>query len=343
MEIHDTSRLRRSTSISADTRETRAQSARSFAVPLPLRAGVWSKLVSSSGSNLFSGRDPRSSREAAAVRRCLAEPRDARLPGGATPRSVEKIHRDHSDVFSVLGRSVLVRDGRVDVPGGATAVELWELAVGASASMPDVFVDRLLAADTGELAALYDTVQHLDAPHQRFMLGLWIARRVPPPRALCHALPRGSRRRPACRDSTSAVRAYRTDLLAVVSQLRVLEDGRPAPPASPAFWRSVFTQLDRWPDTDWSPVPPEPSVDATWFVETVMLSARPIWEQVATVAFAQRMSPRRGVRSTYPDRRAGIYGGSAVPEISQRWHSGWSEPVSATSASTWRRSPEPVP
>ncbi len=290
MEIHDTSRLRAVYEYLGNTRETRAQNARSFAVPLPLRAGVWSKQVSSGGSNLFSAamRDRRARR---LLYGAASLNRDTRAYLEGRPPLVEKIYRDHSDVFSVLGRSIIVRDGRVEVPGGATAVELWELAVGASTSMPDVFVDRLLAADTGELAALYDTVQHLDAPHQRFMLGSWMAdasRR----RARFVTLYRAARaagRRVAIPHQPFVRTGL--DLLAVVSQLRVLEDGRPAPPASPAFWRSVFTQLDRWPDTDWSPVPPEPSVDATWFVETVMLSARPIWEQLATVAFAQRMSP----------------------------------------------------
>ena len=54
MEIHDTSRLRAVYEYLGNTRETRGPSARSFAVPLPLRAGVWSKQVSSSGSKLFS-------------------------------------------------------------------------------------------------------------------------------------------------------------------------------------------------------------------------------------------------------------------------------------------------
>ena len=180
-------------------------------------------------------------------------------------------------------------DGRVDVPGGATAVELWELVVGAPVSTPDVFVDRLLAADTGEFAALYDAVAHLDVAHQRFVLGLWMADPVKR-RARFVTLYRAARaagRRVAIPHQPFVRTGL--DLFTAVSQLRVLDDGRPAPPLAPAFWRPMVQQLDRWPDTEWSGAPDESTVDATWFVEVVMLSTKSIWEQTAIITFAQRL------------------------------------------------------
>jgi hypothetical protein len=289
MEIHDTARLRSVYDYLSPDRQARAQGGRSFTVPLPLRASVWSKHVSSSGpSDLFAAamKDRRARRllyGAAALNPMTRQYLEGRSA------LVERLHRNHSDVFALLGRSISVRDGRVDVPGGPAAVELWELVVGAPVSTPDVFVDRLLAADTGELAALYDAVAHLDVAHQRFMLGLWMpdaAKRRLRFTALYRAA-RAAGRRVAIAHQPFVRTGL--DLFTVVSQFRVLDDGRPAPPASPAFWRSMVQQLDRWPDTEWSGAPDETTVDATWFVEVVLLSTKSIWEQTAAITFAQRL------------------------------------------------------
>jgi hypothetical protein len=288
MEIHDTNRLR-SVYEYFNPQRSRSQAGRSFTLPLPLRLSAWSKLVSAgSASDLFSAamKDRRARRllyGAAAL-----NPETRQYLEGRTAL-VERLHRNHSDVFAVLGRSFKVRDGRVDVPGGATAVELWEQVVGAPVSTPDVFVDRLLAADTGELAALYDAVAHLDVAHQRFVLGLWMSDPVKR-RARFLTLYRAARaagRRVAIPHQPFVRTGL--DLFTAVSQLRVLDDGRPAPPSAPAFWRPMVQQLDRWPDTEWSGAPDESTVDATWFVEVVMLSTKSIWEQTAIITFAQRL------------------------------------------------------
>jgi hypothetical protein len=300
MEIHDTARLRSVYEYVNPERRTRAQDGRSFTVPLPLRASAWSKLVSSNGpSDLFatSLRDRRARRLLYGAAALNPETR-AYLEARAAV--IERIHRNHSDVFAVAGRSFSVREGTVDVPGGAAAIELWEQVVGAAVSTPDVFLDRLLAADTGELAAFYDAVAHLDGPHQRFMLGTWIADPVTR-RARFATLYRAVRS--AARRVAIAHQPFvRTelDLFAVVSNLRVLDDGRPAAPASPAFWRPIFSQLDRWQDVDWSEPPSEPTVDATWYVEVVLLSAKSIWEQAATISFAQRLVAAASASGTSP-------------------------------------------
>ena len=133
MEIHDTARLR-SVYEYLNPQQSRSQAGRSFTVPVPLRLSAWSKLVSSSSpTDLFSSamKDRRTRRllyGAAAL-----NPETRQYLEGRTAL-VERLHRNHSDVFAVLGRSFSVREGRVDVPGGATAVELWELVVGAPVS-----------------------------------------------------------------------------------------------------------------------------------------------------------------------------------------------------------------
>lgn len=288
MELHDSTRLRAAQQFL--TSSARRASAASFRLPLPIKAAVWLPFVSRGApSEVFAAAmlDRR-------VRRFLygaaALDPETRAYLEATPALVERLVRSHSDVFVVYGRSFHVRGGRVEVPGGPAAVELWELLVGAPASAPTAFLDRLLAADTGELAAFYDTVAHLDGPHQRFALSLW--------------MPDAGQRRARALTLYTAVRSagrrvliphqpfVRTDLdlRAVLAQFRVLDNGRPAAPADPAFWRTVFVRVERWPDVEWNGAPSGSSVDATWFVEVVLLSARPIWNQAATVAFAQRLA-----------------------------------------------------
>ena len=256
-------------------------------IPLPLRASVWSKLSTGGPSDLFAAAiTDRRTRRLLYGAAALNAPTRAYIEGRSA--LLERIHRSHSDVFAVLGRSLSVSDGRVEVPGGADAVELWEQVVGASTAAPEAFVDRLLARDTGELAALYDAVAHLDPPHQRFVLGLWMPDALRRARFITlYRAARAAGRRVAI-PHQPFVRTE-LDLFAVVSQLRVLDDGRPAPPTSPAFWRPVFAQVEHWQGTDWSGFADESSIDATWFVEVVMLSAKPIWEQAATISFAQRL------------------------------------------------------
>ena len=287
MEIHDPARLRSVYEYLAAAPEARGQGQRSFVVPLPLRAGVWSKLSTGGPPDLFAAAImDRRSRRLLYGAAALNAPTRAYMEGRSA--LVERIHRSHSDVFAMLGRSISVREGRVDVPGGPAAIELWEQLVGASIAAPEAFVDRLLARDTGELAALYDAVAHLDAPHQRFVLGLWMPDALRRARFITlYRAARAAGRRVAI-PHQPFVRTE-LDLFAVVSQLRVLEDGRPAAPASPAFWRPIFAQLGQWQGTDWSGFPDGSSIDATWFVEVVLLSAQPIWAQAATISFAQRL------------------------------------------------------
>ncbi len=72
--------------------------------------------------------------------------------------------------FATLGRSVKVRDGRVDVPGGAPAVESWEALAGTSVTEPGRFILALMERGQGRLALFYDTAAHLDRPMQAAMM-----------------------------------------------------------------------------------------------------------------------------------------------------------------------------
>ena len=75
---------------------------------------------------------------------------------------------------ALYGRSLRIRDGRVDVPGGAPAVPLWETIAGEPVSDPEKFFVSVLSRDGGRLALLYDAIAQLDGDAQAFALGLSI-------------------------------------------------------------------------------------------------------------------------------------------------------------------------
>ncbi len=65
-------------------------------------------------------------------------------------------------------------DGRMLMPGGAAAEDLWESLVDEKLAQPDRFVRELFGRDGGRLAYFVDTLWTLDEAHARFALGLWI-------------------------------------------------------------------------------------------------------------------------------------------------------------------------
>jgi hypothetical protein len=63
-----------------------------------------------------------------------------------------------SPVLDFYGSHILIRNGRVIVPGGVSAEPAWKSLAGADPGSPKDFVARLLAKDDGWLAAYFDTL-----------------------------------------------------------------------------------------------------------------------------------------------------------------------------------------
>lgn len=74
-------------------------------------------------------------------------------------------------LIAAFGRSVRVKDGRIQVPGGETAEPLWTALVGEGPDRPGAFILRLLDSDGGRLALFYDSVAHLGPGQQAFAFG----------------------------------------------------------------------------------------------------------------------------------------------------------------------------
>ena len=89
----------------------------------------------------------------------------------ANPAVFKRLHDDWSVIFGAFASGIRIRGGAVVVPGGASALPVWERLVGAPASDPARFLANLLERENGRLAYFYSTVASLDAGKQAFLLG----------------------------------------------------------------------------------------------------------------------------------------------------------------------------
>jgi hypothetical protein len=74
----------------------------------------------------------------------------------------------HVAVLFDFSPSLLVREGRVLVPGGEEAERVWESLVKASPRKPREFLDKLFQRDDGKLFRFYHALSSLDLKRQRF-------------------------------------------------------------------------------------------------------------------------------------------------------------------------------
>ena len=148
----------------------------------------------------------------------------------------------YAAVLDFYGRSLCIKDGRVNVPGGATAEAAWKELVGANPDSPGAFVSKLLARDKGWLAAYFDVLSRASGTRQAYFtephrLRLFYAGlRAPDPSA------------PATRGF------YRPapGLLLMVTRLQLDSKGEPLVPGNLAVWKDVLleghtaTLVRRW-------------------------------------------------------------------------------------------------
>ncbi len=274
--------------------EPRPERADGWRVPLPLPPRVWTDVVLR-----------RPVPDDALLAAILADRRAALLAYGFSaldeatlaalaerPRLVDALARRSPGLVAAFGRSVRIRDGRVEVPGGEPARPLWEGLVGAPVTDVDRFIATLFAADEGRRAYFYDTVAALDAPRARFALGLWLSEPERPARlAALYREVVGSYRvewQPEERPFSRVV----ADVAWLLGQARVEPDGRPSPPAWRAVWDQVLGSVDVFEDVRLPPgdLPGAGFVDAARLVQLVNVAAPAERAgRLATFAFGQRV------------------------------------------------------
>ena len=147
--------------------------------------------------------------------------------------AVRAIYQRHAGAFAAFAARFEVRDGAVAVPGGARRRRRGRSLVGASPRAAGRFLEKLLEANGGRWAFLFDSLARLDLPRQRFALGAVGPQGRPSETALL-ALVR--------RSSTASGRWWRgeggafarpdADAARLLSAVRLGEDGALAGPSA---------------------------------------------------------------------------------------------------------------
>ena len=135
-------------------------------------------------------------------------------------------------VLDFYGSHILIRDGRVSVPGGSSAEAAWKSLAGADPGSAKDFVARLLAKDDGWLAAYFDTLSRLTPTQQVYFSD---AHRLP---RFYDAL-RGKDINPG-----PARPVFRPDpgLLLLVTRLQFDSAGEPFVPGNLETWSKILHQ-----------------------------------------------------------------------------------------------------
>jgi hypothetical protein len=135
-------------------------------------------------------------------------------------------------VFDMYGGRICIHSGKVEVPGGAGAEEAWEHLVGASPKSAGDFVNHLLSADHGWLAAYYDAVSRIHPAQQ-----------IPfTEKARLKRLYDAYRSTTAGTLATAGVYPKNADLLMLLTRLQWEANGDPRIPGTLADWAEIFNR-----------------------------------------------------------------------------------------------------
>lgn len=300
-------RRRRLTAYLKASRDTnRARAANDETIPLPLAPALWSDVVFDrplkDDEIAFAILEDR---QASFLYYGLSALDDETLKALASDRkTLELIYQQHASAFAAFGRSLHVRNGEVQVPGGADARPLWEALAKQAATQPAPFMLAILGTDAGRLAFFYDTAAHLDDRARRYILALDrpAGARLASVQALYQVVATTHpgwqvTRRPFTRASPDGALLFRT--------LRLDDRGRPVGPLWPDVLGRALEDLpallaaiggNTWlpadPGRDVASVDASRQVDAAWIAGRILSPLPPIGRQrLEALAFGQRVFP----------------------------------------------------
>lgn len=191
-----------------------------------------------------------------------------------------------SAALATFGPSLRLSAGALEMPGGESAVSIWEHLVGHPAGAVDSFVMALFETDRGRLAWFYDTVHALPPAKQRFVLaeGLPLDERLAAVEVIYQ---RFSAVDPGWHIPTRPFHRPAFDAALALTALDVTENNR----VGPDWWRDVFNQLGSPGayDAGASDSARGGSADGRWFFEWVFGNPEQSRRRFATVRFAQRV------------------------------------------------------
>ena len=199
-----------------------------------------------------------------------------------SPALLGQVLERSAPAFAAYSEGIRIRDGRVEVAGGADAERAWAAALGAAPAEPIHFVPALLERNEGRLAQLFGALGRLDAPHLAFSLGP-SARDLP---GLIAAAAAFDARVQLPFRSWSDV-----DVPFLLERVAVTADGRMAPPRDRAFWEAALAGEVTLPVRTG---PPE-EVTAAWLVDRFgALPPTLRRDRLDALLFAQRLAARSG-------------------------------------------------
>src|SRR5260370_6845332 len=146
-------------------------------------------------------------------------------------RAKEKKVVPQAAVLHFYGSHICIRSGGVIVPGGSAATPAWKELVGATPVSPGEFIPKLIAKDSGWVAAYFDDLSSVPASQQIHFTEPARLRRF-------YEMFRG-------KDVTDAgTGVFRRDagLLLLVTRLRWEPNGDPYVPGNLEVWKKIFRQ-----------------------------------------------------------------------------------------------------
>ena len=194
---------------------------------------------------------------------------------------------EHAGMFAAFGRSLRVKGGRVQVPGGPGNDAVWSEVVGASPAQPAAFARRLFARSDAHLAFFYDTVAHLDERSRVFVL----SGKPDRVRALEQVFERSTlelkpQERPFSRQYL--------DPSLTLTAIDVSADGTPSGPLARGLWDLVFKGDDKADYTFREAALPKNAdatpLDAAWIASRIHRNSSAAGRRrLDTFLFAQRV------------------------------------------------------
>jgi len=194
-------------------------------------------------------------------------------------------------VLHFYGSHICVRSGRVMVPGGSAAAPAWRELVGASPDSPGEFIPKLIAKDSGWLAAYFDDLSSLPPSQQTHFTEPARLRRF-------YEMFRG-------KDSSDAgTGVFRRDagLLLLVTRLRWEPDGDLYVPGNLDIWKKIFRQkTDSKIIRDWGRRAahwdhPGQLLEALFAISRMPIDTSPLGSYLVLSELDGRRSPERRLR-----------------------------------------------
>jgi hypothetical protein len=177
--------------------------------------------------------------------------------------------------LAAFGDALRIRGGRVALPGGPSAVPIWESLVGERASSTPAFVVRLLTRDRGRLAFFLETVAALGEGAQRFALAAVLPDPSDRRKAVTRLYAVFASFEPAWQPSQRPFVRQVPDPARWLAEVHTTPQGTWPGPRSRAFWRRALDagSVSEEAARDHGKGVPGDDVDAAWLAAEVMLGS----------------------------------------------------------------------